>query len=209
MNFKKLTVKEWEEIGKPIKKADKEYKCVIGYWDLYVRLFAADAWAVEHENQLVSFAAVRFNKRPSGAWGRYINSYLVYTIPEFRKRGFAGALHRELEKMSGCDRTKSLIKTYVGFRFHLSLGHTFWGRNVRGEVRCDSPLKIGKQPRGVPPGALDVMDPKDPHPLTQKELSCVLQSALYKQTPTEMRNCFKERKLGYDPKLYLPTNTLC
>jgi hypothetical protein len=212
MKFIVLTPQEWTEAGKEARKDkcdSKAHNNVVKVWNLYVQRFQALPYGVEVSGKVMSFAAVVFNKRPKGEWGRYMNSYLAYTPAEYRRQGFATALQRYLENLSGCDRTKSLIKTYAGFRFHLGLGHTFWGRNERGELRCDSPISKLGVPNGVPPGVLDVVDPSDPHPLSKEELTDVMQSVLYKQFPTELERCFKKRSLNYDPQTFQPRTHLC
>jgi GNAT superfamily N-acetyltransferase len=206
----RLDMGEWEIFGKGPRK-DREYKCVTKFWDLYVRLYHATAYAYESNGKLVSFLAIAYNKLPKGEWGKYINSYLVYTLPEQRCQGYATYLHHhiEAEAMSrGYARTQSLIKTYAGFRFHLALGHTFWGLNTRGEMRCDSPLnRQALQPRGVPPAARDA---KDAHPLTVPELTDILTTnPLYHQARPDIEALFRTQPLGYDPSAYRPTETLC
>ena len=203
-----IPLDEWKEAGKQIRKDDKEYNAVVKLWDLYVQLFHADAFGLKHDGKIVSYAAIHHNTRPIGDWGRYLNSYLVYTLPEYRRQGRATTLQRFIESdaaAKGYTRTKSLIQTYAGFRFHLGLGHWFWGTNIRGEIRCDSPIVSAPFPRGVPPGADDIMKlRREAHPLSQKELGLILQSPLYHQTAEEVERCFQARSIAYDPQQWKP-----
>ena len=208
----RLNTAAWQLQGS-IYRREKEFKCVTKYWDLYVRLYRATAYAYKSgDGQLVSFLAIAYNKTPKGDWGKYINSYLVYTQPNFRKQGYATFLHRAVEQdalKKGYARTQSLIKTYAGFRFHLALGHTFWGLNERGEMRCDSPLlrNAPNQPRGVAAAAQDVFLG---HPLNTAELIDILvASPLYRQTRKDAEALFQTHTLGYDPDAYRPIETLC
>lgn len=209
-NILTLETKDWEVYGK-LHRKEKEYKCVTKFWDLYVRLYGATAYAYVDGDRPVSFLAIAYNKLPKGEWGKYINSYLVYTVPEHRRNGYATYLHHHVEADAlrhGYARTQSLIKTYAGFRFHLNLGHTFWGLNKRGEMRCDSPLD--RRPpylRGVPPAARDA---QDAHPLSTSELIDILTTnPLYRQPRPEMQELFDTHPLGYDPSVYRPIETLC
>ena len=206
-----LDTTAWEAHGKVMRK-EKEYKCVTKFWDLYVRLYRATAYAYLDGDRPVSFLAIAYNKTAKVEWGKYINSYLVYTVPEFRGKGYATYLHRKIEDdaiQRGYARTQSLIKTYAGFRFHLALGHTFWGLNQRGEMRCDSPLdRDAKQPRGIPAAARDAGN--HAHPLDPSELIDILVgNPLYCQKRADMDALFRRQPLGYDPLAYQPLVTLC
>jgi len=210
----KLDAQAWDFHGDVIRAADKEYKEVTRNWNLYVGWLHADAWGWKNEDgELVSFAAIAPNKRPKiDGWGKYINSYLVYTLPAHRLKGYATTLHRTIELTAlkhGWSRTQSLIQTYAGFRFHLHLRHTFWGLNKRGEIRCDSPLdhKAATTGIGVPAAARDAIDP---HPLTVEELIEILHnSPLYGQrSRAELQAVFDTHPLGYNPTAWLPRPTL-
>ena len=208
MTFIEMKFDVWQEAGKLIRKTESEYKLVVRPWELYVRMYGCSAFGVQHKGKIVSFAAVHFNQRARDEWGKYINSYLVYTLPAYRKAGYATALQRFVESKAvsaGYSRTKSLIQTYAGFRFHLGLGHTFWGVNARGELRCDSPLKDVSGLRGIPDGAKEV---PGAHPLTVPELIQVMQSSLYKRSDSELKALFETHRRGYAPEYYQSSNRL-
>ena len=213
MQIRVLDPAAWEAYGKAIRAADPKYRCVTRNWRLYVDLMHAKAFGLEVGGQVVSFAAIYFNVRPKAdGWGKYINSYLVYTIPECRQQGYGSGLHRIVEKRAlahGWSRTQSLIQTYAGFRFHLRLGHTFWGVTPKGELRCDSPLdhQSTQAGIGVPTAARDAINA---HPLSVAELIKILHnSPLYEQYPREhLQAVFDTHPLGYDPDAFQPRAAL-
>lgn len=107
------------------------------------------------DNELVSVNVTNFSKsKRKNAWGRYLNFYLAYTIPEHRYKGYASLLVAEIEKRAiegGWNRMKSLAGSYAGVRLHMHFGHQFWGIAKKGELIVDTPLQAGDEwPEGVP-----------------------------------------------------------
>lgn len=105
--------------------------------------------------ELVSVNVTNFSKRArKNAWGRYLNFYLAYTVPEHRLKGYASRLVEHVEKTAiegGWNRMKSLAGSYGGMRLHMHFGHQFWGIAKKGEFIVDTPLRGGDEwPDGVP-----------------------------------------------------------
>lgn len=85
----------------------------------------------------------KLGKRKKNLWEPYLNWYGAYTLPAYRRRGYATALYRRMEAealSAGCRRVKSLAGSAAGAALHLSLGHQFWGKTLNDELWVDSPL---------------------------------------------------------------------
>jgi len=126
---------------------------------------------------LISINVTNIHKRRKNAWGRYINVYLAYTLPDYRYKGYASRLITHLEETAiagGCNRLKSLAGSWAGVRLHMHFGHTFWGIAKTGEIVVDSPLAPGmKFPDGIPEDVRNrTVEPA--HILTQSELYKIL-----------------------------------
>jgi GNAT superfamily N-acetyltransferase len=107
------------------------------------------------DNELVSVNVTNFSKsKRKNAWGRYLNFYLAYTVPEHRYKGYASLLVEEIEQRAiagGWNRMKSLAGSYAGVRLHMHFGHHFYGIAKKGELIVDTPLRSGDEwPEGIP-----------------------------------------------------------
>jgi GNAT superfamily N-acetyltransferase len=107
------------------------------------------------DDVLISVNVTNFSKsKRKNAWGRYLNFYLAYTVPEYRHQGYASRLVEHVERTAieqGYNRMKSLAGSYAGVRLHMRFGHTFWGIAKKGEFIVDTPLKSGDEwPEGIP-----------------------------------------------------------
>jgi GNAT superfamily N-acetyltransferase len=199
----RLSLEEWKLLRKEYAPLDPASKALFGIWDLCVQLYKANAWALVRRNEVLTVNATCVNKRPKGAWGRYINNYAVYTHPPLRKQGWATLLQKCVEedgRKQGCQRGRSMVMSYAGFRYHLALGHHFWGVSPKGELFVDFPLlpNSGPTPEGCPPQ----MEPgrcltQPPHLLTVKELTGYLQQPPFKVSVEELKTCFLYRGLEY------------
>ena len=116
------------------------------------------------DGELVSVNVTNFSKsKRKNAWGRYLNFYLAYTVPEHRHKGYASLLVEEIERRAiegGWNRMKSLAGSYAGVRLHMHFGHQFWGIGKKnGELVVDTPLRSGDEwPEGVPIEARNATD---------------------------------------------------
>ena len=154
----------------------------------------ARVWAVLNSDQLaVSIHMTRFSsvKSREGAWGRYCNFNLAYTLATHRRRGYAIELLRHVEaiaRMEGIARMKSLVKSWGGFRLHWRAGHQFWGLTEDGELQIDTPLDPGQPfPATVPRLARAAVE--DPHRLTPEELYVIVTDprGLFRADPDEAK----------------------
>lgn len=96
-----------------------------------------------HEDAPVSVNVSHIGKRKKNIFEPYLNWYIAYTLPEFRRHGFATALYRAVEEKAqgnGCRRIKSLAGSVSGALLHLSLDHLIWGTTEKKELIVDSPL---------------------------------------------------------------------
>lgn len=189
----------WYAAGKELMKKDVQYRAVLKNWNIYLQRFGGEGWAVEKDGQLISFNATRFNKRTDkDGWGRYINWFIAYTRPEFRRRGYACALQLHVENLArkrGYQRVKSLIESYAGFRLHAALGHQLWGVNERNEIVVDASIdRAWTFPSGIPPMARKCLNP---HLYSQAELAILLTRHPYSQSSAEIESCFQQRPLRY------------
>lgn len=91
----------------------------------------------------VSINCTKIGKRKSNAWEPYANWYSAYTMPQWRRSGYATELYRVAEAAAlaaGCRRIKSLAGSSAGLALHASLRHSCWGMTPNGEVFVDSAL---------------------------------------------------------------------
>lgn len=134
------------------------------------------------------------------AWGRYVNHYLAYTAPGFRRQGYATAAEKIVRQMwadDGMDRVKTLCQSWLGFAYHEHLRDRIWGvKPGTGELAIDSPLHGGPWPPGVPIKArqfaagremteLEIIrhltDPDGRFRRTQEEVTAVLGKRAYRR----------------------------
>lgn len=194
-----LDAAQWSAAGKELTKKDPEYRPVLRNWNIYLQRFGGEGWAVEKDGRLISFNATRFNKRTDkDGWGRYINWFIAYTLPQFRRKGYACGLQLHIEALGrerGYHRVKSLIESYAGFRLHLALAHQLWGVNARNEILVDAPIHPSwRFPEGAPPMARMCANP---HLYSRTELETLLTQKPYCQSNTEISFCFDQRPLKY------------
>lgn len=91
----------------------------------------------------VSIHQAKIGKRKKNVWEPYMNWYGAYTLPAYRRQGYASQLYRTVEQLAvdvGCRRVKSLAGSSAGLGLHRSLGHQCWGLTPTGECFVDSPL---------------------------------------------------------------------
>lgn len=136
-------------------------------------------WGSFVEGQLVSAHAVSWSKKKrNDAWGRYINSYWGFTLPEWRFQGHGEALFWHIQRearAAGYDRMKSLIQTIGGVRLHLHLGHSYWGTTEDGMVVVDTPLAPDvSEPATGAPMQVRTRVVGEPHRLGRAELFRIL-----------------------------------
>jgi GNAT superfamily N-acetyltransferase len=154
----------------------------------------ARVWAVLNSDQLaVSIHMTRFSspKSREGAWGRYCNFNLAYTLATHRRRGYATELLRHVEALAraeGVSRMKSLVKSWGGFRLHWRAGHQFWGLTEDGELQIDTPLDPNQPfPNTVPRLARAAVE--NPHLMEPGELFDVITNpkGLFRADPAEAK----------------------
>jgi len=127
--------------------------------------------------ELLSVNVTNFSKsKRKNAWGRYLNFYLAYTVPEHRYKGYASRLVEHVERTAleqGYNRMKSLAGSYAGVRLHMRFGHQFWGIAKRGEFMVDTPLRSGDEwPEGIPIEARN--GSLEPHRMDLEEIAAAL-----------------------------------
>lgn len=103
----------------------------------------------------VTLIAARPGTSPrKNAWGRYVNHYLAYTAPDYRRLGCATEAEAQVRQLwagYGYDRVKTLCQSWLGFCYHEHLADRVWGTKPgTGELAIDSPLHGGPFPPGVP-----------------------------------------------------------
>jgi GNAT superfamily N-acetyltransferase len=163
---RQLTPVEWDSYRSLVNR-DKDSTAVLAPWSvLHGRdpKYPSNLYALFLYDQAVSWNATYFSRgRKKNGWGRYVNFHLAFTLPEFRRRGYATELARFVEAQAvaqGYHRLKSLCQTYAGYRLHRKLGHHFWGlqgtyhdgrvREGNGKLLIDTPLLEREFPEGVP-----------------------------------------------------------
>lgn len=105
----------------------------------------------------ISINSTKIGKRKKNIWEPYANWYAAYTLPDWRHRGYATRLFREVEdraQTAGCRRVKSLAASRAGLGLHHHLGHTAWGLTDKREVIVDAPLALYEDfyaDKGPPP----------------------------------------------------------
>ena len=120
------------------------------------RFYGATFYEVVDEiGARVSLIVARPGTSPrKNAWGRYVNHYLAYTAPGYRRQGFATAGETAVRAMwaaDGFDRVKTLCQSWLGFCYHEHMRDQVWGvKPGTGELVIDSPLHGGEFPPGVP-----------------------------------------------------------
>jgi GNAT superfamily N-acetyltransferase len=135
---------------------DKISRQMLSESKIVVSLYGAPIIGFEVDGELVSINITSFAKsKRKNAWGRYVNFYLAYTVPDHRYKGYASQLVSHIERIAleqGYNRMKSLAGSYAGVRLHMHFGHQFWGiATKRGELIVDTPLRSGDEwPDGVP-----------------------------------------------------------
>ena len=134
---------------------DKTSRNMLNESKITVALYGAPCIGLLVDGNLLSINVTAFQKSArKNAWGRYINFYLAYTMPEYRYKGFASMLVEHIEQKAlelGYNRMRSLAGSYAGVRLHMHFGHQFWGIAKKGELIVDTPLRNGDEwPDGVP-----------------------------------------------------------
>jgi hypothetical protein len=149
---------------------ERAYLANLGLYRFYGATFYLAAAEDGHE---VSLIAARPGTSPRrNAWGRYVNHYLAYTAPRWRRLGFATAAEtavRQLWAGYGYGRVKTLCQSWLGFCYHEHLRDRIWGVKAgTGELAIDSPLHDGPWPDGIPIKARAAAL----HPDTGTEMTC-------------------------------------
>ena len=120
--------------------------------------YGARCWVATEMDLLVSFNMTKFGKRKKNVWEPYANWYLAYTVPSYRRQGYARdlGLHvRERALEAGCRRIRSLAGSWAGAALHASMGDWFWGLTPDLEAVVDSPLDLTvNYPTNVLPGSV-------------------------------------------------------
>ncbi|MBZ5566583.1 MAG: GNAT family N-acetyltransferase [Acidobacteriia bacterium] len=144
-------------------------------WGIYA-LYAEDGLhQLAVDGEPVSFHATYFAKgKKADGWGKYANFYLAYTLPAYRRNGYATLLYNHVMQealMAGMFRVKSLVQSDLGYYLHRGLGHKFWGVEKQGHLVVDEPLITRNWPEGIPKKARAALDP---HVLGRDELYAIL-----------------------------------
>lgn len=136
--------KQATEVGRMLKEDAGEKHPVLG--ELSLTVFRGAELLVLYNvatQRPVSINVSYYGKRKKNIFEPYLNWYIAYTLPDFRRRGLAYNLYRQTEKTAlerGCRRVRSLAGSAAGAGLHLALGHLFWGRKDTGELYVDAPL---------------------------------------------------------------------
>lgn len=129
----------------------------------------------------LSVHSSKIGKRRSNVYEPYMNWYIAFTLPEYRRGGLATILYRAVEakaEASGCRRVKSLAGSAEGAWLHYSLGHKMWGAIETGELIVDSALPGSV---GLYTGAKDAPAQTkrvQEKPMTKVELTIALRNGL-------------------------------
>jgi GNAT superfamily N-acetyltransferase len=120
-------------------------------------------------DQGVSLNIIHAGKRKKNVWEPYANFYTAWTLPSYRRQGWATELyrHREQECIEyGCRRLKALAGTRLGAAFHRSLNHPMWCSTDKDELCVDYALISDVEwPNSTPIGVrkyTDVTEPLEP-----------------------------------------------
>ena len=100
-------------------------------------------WVLLHADTVISINCTRIGKRKKNVWEPYGNWYGAYTMPGYRRQGFATELYAHVEPLlvaAGCRRIRSLAGSSAGLALHHSLRHACWGKTENSEVWVDSAL---------------------------------------------------------------------
>jgi GNAT superfamily N-acetyltransferase len=137
---------------------------------------------IGYGNRVLSLVTFHVGRRKRGIWGRYLNVYYAYTIPDYRRLGLASSLMRSAEDIARskeAHRIKSIAGSIRGFYLHRHLGHSMWGVTTEGSIIVDHYLVPEYDLPGVPPNVLGYA------PDTKGTLSY-----------TEAESLFREHKVG-------------
>jgi GNAT superfamily N-acetyltransferase len=119
----------------------------------------------------VSLNIIHAGKRKKNAWEPYANFYTAWTVPDYRRQGWATRLYRHREQeciTAGCRRLKALAGTRLGASFHRSLNHPIWCSTDKGELCIDSALISGIEwPESTPMGVRKYTDETKPLKLSE------------------------------------------
>jgi len=163
---------------KRMREAGAERHPVLQELGLYV-FWGARVWAyVDSHDVPLSIHASKLGKKKTNVWLPCVNWYAAYTLPEFRRKGYAYRLYAEMEKeavRAGCRHVKSLAGSSAGLGLHKALGHRCWGQVPTGEVFVYSPLPGHEHI--YPPGAVPPQAPS-PKPLTQASIDSLIRRGL-------------------------------
>lgn len=117
-------------------------------------------WVMYADWVPVALTCGKVGKRRKNVWEPYLNWYTAYTLPAYRRQGWAVELYEEMEKYAilatGCRRVKSLAGSRAGLALHRALGHKCWGPTANNEVFVDSPTfgnELMYDPKTPPPQA--------------------------------------------------------
>lgn len=130
-------------------------------------------------DKVLSLVTFHVRRRKRGVWGRYLNVYYAYTIPEYRRLGLASFLMRSAEEIAlvrEAHRIKSLAGSLRGFYLHKSLGHNMWGFTKDGSVVVDHFIDPDYNLPGVPPNAKGYA-PDATEPLSYAEVETCFREA--------------------------------
>lgn len=124
-------------------------------------------------DRVLSLVTFHVRRRKRGVWGRYLNVYYAYTLPEYRRLGLATSLMRASEEIAlsrDAHRIKSLAGSLRGFYLHRGLGHNMWGFTKEGSVVVDHFINPDYNLPGVPPNAAGYApDATEPLPYSEVE----------------------------------------
>lgn len=143
---------DYPSLDSVIKSADRKGKEVLA--DLrYYNFIKIELWCLYLDEEFRSLHIAHIGKKKSGVWEPYLNTYVAYTPPEFRRKKFASKLYFNIRQeaiKAGCRRIKSLAGSTEGMLFHQYFGDQFWGFTKNREVVVDSPLIDAEFPKMAP-----------------------------------------------------------
>ena len=105
--------------------------------------YGGSVWVLEAGDEPLALTCGKLGKRRKNKWEPYLNWYTAYTLPAYRRQGWALLLYAQMERAAvaaGCRRVKSLAGSRAGLGLHRALGHACWGLTPEREVFVDSPL---------------------------------------------------------------------
>jgi len=170
-----------KQMVKKMRVESGEKHPVISDINLYIFYGARITFWMEGD-RAISVNMTKIGKRKKNLWEPYANWYGAYTLPEYRRKGFAESLYAYVEQAAvdaGCRRVKSLAGSSAGLGLHMSLGHQCWGKTANDEVWVDSPLPGSEQLY-----AADQTPPRAPGQLmTTEQLKAILNEGLRYDKP--------------------------